>query len=190
MNYYRVSRPSLDLRGGNLLMEKLLSSAAEFLNVKPFLRLQVISRTTATATPMATNRRSRTVMTIPAIAPSLRPLLALLACSPCSGGGNVLVVVEASLAELSAFNEEVDSLIVDDIVVVAIVGKVSKIDTKSASCTSYHGIYNLPVLEDVDRLGTRIVVVEMPSIPDVAVKFNHVTVIEFSAYLCLLICAF
>jgi hypothetical protein len=140
MNYYRVSRPSLDLGGGNLLMEKLFSSAAEFLNVKPFLRLQIISRTTATATPMATNRRRRRVITIPAIAPSLRPLLALLACSPCN---NMLVVVEASLVELSAFDEEV-SLVVDGIIVVAIVGKFSKLIQKVS--TVYYTVTVLAIM--------------------------------------------
>ena len=109
-------------------MEKLLSSAAEFLNVKPFLLLQMISRTTVIATPMATSRRRRTETTIPVIAPSLRPLLVLSVCSPCDGG-NMLAVVVESLAELSMFNGE-DSLVADGIIVVEIVGRLSKIDTK------------------------------------------------------------
>ena len=110
-------------------MEKLLSSAAEFLNVKPFLLLQMISRITATATPMATSRKRKTETTIPAMAPSLRPLLVLSVCSPCDGGSNMLAVVVESLAELSMFDGE-DSLVFDDITIVEIVGRLSKIDTK------------------------------------------------------------
>ena len=110
-------------------MEKLLSSAAEFLNVKPFLLLQMISRITATATPMATSRKRKTEMIIPAMAPSLRPLLVLSVCSPCDGGSNMLAVVVESLAELSMFDGE-DSLVFDDITIVEIVGRLSKIDTK------------------------------------------------------------
>ena len=106
-------------------MEKLFSSAADFLNVKPFLLLQMISKTTATATPLATSRRRRTVMTMPAIAPSLKPLLALSACSPCDGGSDDMLVVEASLAELSTFDGK-DSSVVDNDIVVAIVGRFSK----------------------------------------------------------------
>ena len=81
----------------------------------------MISRTTATVTPMATSRRRRTTMTMPAVAPPLRPLFAAMsACPPCDGGNTSAVV--ASIAEVSTFDED-DSLVVDDIV---FVGSVSK----------------------------------------------------------------
>ena len=60
-------------------------------------------------------------MTMPAVAPPLRPLFAALsACPPCDGGNTPAVV--ASIAEVSMFDED-DSLVVDDIV---FVGSVSK----------------------------------------------------------------
>ena len=75
-------------------------------------------------------------MTIPAIAPSLRPLFALSACSPCDGGNDDMLVVEASLAEFLTFDGE-DSLVVDDNIIVAIVGRFSKIDMQ---CSSWRSI--------------------------------------------------
>lgn len=77
-------------------------------------------------------------MTMPAIAPPLRPLFVSSVCPPCDGG-NMLAVV-ASIAELSAFNED-DSLVVDDKVVV---GRFSKLCyaliNNAIYCTIHHGM--------------------------------------------------
>ena len=103
--------------GRDLLMEKLLSSSAEFLNVKLLLLLQITRSTTAAATPAAATRR-RIVMTMPAIAPPLRLLFVLSDCPPCDGS-ITLAVVASTAAELSAFDEDVsESLAVIDMVTV------------------------------------------------------------------------